>query len=292
MDPRIADYIRTHRRRYTREAIREQLVDAGYAPEEIDATWAALETPDADSTAGEGFWGRFWLFLLGINVAVFLLVGFATGLFGAIAQGGAPILLVILAIALGIGALISWGAVAATRPTKLGRGTALAIGGIVPLIFALLVGGSCYALVGTIGPPPPPPRTGTMELRIDPPLDFQGSGTAFCQAFSPGTGFNVYAERIGTSGGRAVSVSVDRFEGEAGPAGNIGLYISLNPENGPAEPFASYTNMGGASIEFDGSPDGLSGTVTFENLAPEPIERPPNEVDPEPISGSVTWQCE
>ena len=63
MDPRIADFIRDNRRRYTREAIRQQLIEAGHDPAAIDATWAALDAPDPDATAGEGFWGRFSLFL-------------------------------------------------------------------------------------------------------------------------------------------------------------------------------------------------------------------------------------
>lgn len=290
MDPRIADYIRANRRRYTRDAIRQQLVEAGHAPDEIDATWAALDAPDPDATAGERFWPRFWLFVAAVNVAVFLLVGFGTGMFGA--QGGGSVLLVILAIALGIGALISWGAVAATGPTKLGRGTALAIGAIIPLLFALLIGGSCYALVGTMGPPLPSPTGGSMELQIDPPLDFQGSGAATCQAFPQGTSFNVYADRLGTSAGRVVSVSIDGFVKQPGVPGTVGLYVLLNPQDGPAEPAASYVSDIGASVTFDGPPDGLSGTISFENLAPEPMERPPDEAVPEPISGTVTWTCD
>ncbi len=288
MDPRIADYIRANRRKYTREAIRKKLIDAGYSPEDVDATWA-LESPDPDTTAGEGFWKRFWLILVAVNVAVFLLVGFGTGLFGAIGGSGS-ILLIILAIALLIGALIAWGAVSVTRPAKLGRGTALAIGVTVPLLVALLVGGTCYALVGGLGGIQPAPLRGTMELSIDPPLDFQGSGDATCQAFDQGSGFSVYAAHLGSTGGRGVSVTIDGGGGR--PAGSTSVFILLNPEDGPAEPFASYTDTGGATITFDGSPDGISGTVTFENLGPEPIERPPGESVPDPISGSVSWQCQ
>ena len=42
MDPQIADYIRQNRERYTREAITEQLREAGYPKEAIDATWEQL----------------------------------------------------------------------------------------------------------------------------------------------------------------------------------------------------------------------------------------------------------
>src|SRR5918998_4279177 len=101
-DPRIADYIRENRGRYTREAIRQQLIDAGHDPKEIDATWAVLDAPDADDTAGEGFWRRFWLYLLGANLAVFLLVGLLSGMLRAMAAGGS-ILVIVFLIALGIG---------------------------------------------------------------------------------------------------------------------------------------------------------------------------------------------
>jgi len=215
MDPRIADYIRANRKKYTREVIREQLVKAGHDPSEIDATWAALDAPDPDAVVGEGFWGRFWLFLVGLNVAVFLIVVLVSGLLNSI------VLAVVLGIALSIGALMAWGIVAATGPAKMGVTTAMVIGGVIPLVFALLIGGSCYALVGTIGPPPPPPNEGTMELRIDPPLDFEGSGAAYCQPHGDSGGLSIYAQEggLGTMGGRTVHASVDSYTAEVIPEG-------------------------------------------------------------------------
>ena len=115
MDQRIADYIRDHRGKYTREALTQQLLDAGYTREAIDATWAVLDTPDPDDTAGEGFWGRFFLVLIGINVAVLVLVGLGTGSFSSPERLG---LLAILGVALGIGALIAWGVVALVGPIE------------------------------------------------------------------------------------------------------------------------------------------------------------------------------
>src|SRR5688500_1867593 len=177
MDPRIADFIRANRETYTRQAMREQLINAGHDPAAIDATWAALEAPDPDAVVGEGFWGRFWLFLIGLNVAVFLLVFLLTGMVNSV------VLAVVLGIALSIGALIAWAIVVATGPAKMGRTTAMAIGGVIPLIFALLIGGSCYALVGVIGTPPPPPNSGVMELRNGPLHELQGSGSDDCQTY-------------------------------------------------------------------------------------------------------------
>src|SRR5262245_22716666 len=50
MDP-LADYIRQNRDTYTREAIDQQLLDGGYAKEEIDAAWNSLPREDASQNA-------------------------------------------------------------------------------------------------------------------------------------------------------------------------------------------------------------------------------------------------
>src|SRR5688500_1288927 len=273
MDPRIADFIRANRETYTRQAMREQLINAGHDPAAIDATLAAREAPDPDAVVGERFWGRFWLFLIGLNVAVFLLVFLLTGMVHSV------VLAVVLGIALTIGALIAWAIVVATGPTKMGRTTAMAIGGVIPIIFALLIGGGCYALVGAIGPPPPPPNSGVMELRIEPPFDFQGRGAAYCQTFEGATGFSVYPQQeLGTINGRPIHASVDSFlvEGgleEGGPAPapapgvegrpNLNMYVSLQPRS-ESDPHQEWFIGQNTEVDVDASPDGLSGTVTFE----------------------------
>lgn len=302
MDPRIADFIRDNRRRYTREAIRQQLIEAGHEPAAIDATWAALDTPDPDATAGEGFWSRFLLFLLGLNAAVFLLVFLTTGMVNNF------VLAVVLAIALTIGALIAWGVVAATGPTKLGRTTAMVIGGIIPLIFALLIGGSCYALVGAIGPPPPPPHEGGMELELEGALTFAGSGAAFCQVQEDGTGFSIYPQEgsLGQIEGRPVHASVDSFAigapegGEPAPAPerpesgqNLSVYVSL-PQRNESDPPRDWFSTPDTQLEIDVASGGLTGTVTFEALEFMTFDAPdaPGVVNEDSISGTITWTCE
>ena len=304
MDPRIADFIRANRRTYTREVIREQLIEAGHDPAAIDATWAALDAPDPDAVVGEGFWGRFWLFLVGLNGAVFLLVFLLTGMVNSV------VLAAVLGIALAIGALIAWGIVVATGPTTMGRTTAMTIGGVIPLIFALLIGGTCYALVGAIGPPPPPPNSGVMELRIGPPLEFQGTGAAYCQLFEGGTGFSIYPQReLGAIGGRPVHASVDSFPVDGGPEGgpapapmpggeerpNLNIYLSIQPRSESDTPQEWFIGQN-TELEVDASADGLSGTVTFEGLELVQFEAPaqpqPGVVDGGAISGTITWECE
>ncbi len=301
MDPRIADFIRDNRRRYTREAIRQQLIDAGHEPAEIDATWAALDAPDPDATAGEGFWGRFWLFLVGVNVAVFLLVFLATGMVNS------SVLAVVLGVALCIGALMAWGIVAATGPTHMGRTTAMVIGGVIPLVFALLIGGSCYAMVGAIGPPPPPPREGVMEIEIEPPMDFSGSGAAFCQVQADAPGFSIYAQEgsLGTIEGRPLHASVESFATEVLPEGGptpapvpgaegqiVNLYVSLFPR-AESDPPRDWFVSPDTELEIDAGPDGLSGTVTFEGLEALTVDGPDTAIgEGDSISGTITWTCE
>jgi hypothetical protein len=311
MDQRIADFISANRGKYTREAIRQQLIDTGYSPEAIDATWAILDTPDPDeaAVAGEGFWGRFFLFLIGLNVAVFLLVALSTGMLSA-GQGGGFALAGVFGVALGIGALISWGIVAAVGPEKLGQTSATVIGGLVPILFALLIGGSCFALVGSIGPPPPPPRDGSIELEIDPPMGFTGSGAAFCQIQENGTGFSIYTPEgsVGSINGRPVHVSVDSFSDpsfpEGGPAPapvapggesvpNLYMYIFLGPRS-ESDPPQEWFVSPDTQLDVDLAPDGLSGMVTFDGLEPARFDEEPaapgNELDT--ISGTVSWSCE
>lgn len=296
MDPRIAGYIRQHRDRYTRDAIRQQLVEAGYDPPAIDATWAALETETRASgtTGSPRFWRYFWVWVAATYVFAFVVVVITAGL---LTRGGMNPAGLVYAVALGIALLAAWGIVAATRPAQRSRGTALAIGGVIPLVFALLVGGSCYGLIGT---PPPPPRSGVMELHLEPPHAFDGSGAATCQANTGGTGFGVRAENVGMLGGSQVSVSIDAFGGvpkapdtplPSGPFDQVSVYITVLSASG-SEPEAGYSNVTGSGLQLDASAEGLVGTVTFRELSTVPVSvngEPPGQ---DSVSGSISWHCE
>lgn len=287
MRQRIADYISQNRHRYTREAIRQHLIDAGYEAADIDETWATLDLPDPDDTAGESFWGRFAIIVIGINIAVFLAVGLLTGMLQALPTGSF-VLTVILGVALIIGALVAWGIVAATTPARLGRTTALVIGVSIPLVMALVVGGACYALVGAVGLPPPPPRSGSMTLVIEEPA-FQGQGSAMCSPVTEGyAGFNVYAENLGTLDGRRVDASVGTQPMGPGAELQPSVFVTLYSESTPPSTWDS--GFAPAAIELDAAADGLSGTVTFESLPS--VRGDPSMEEAEPISGTITWECE
>ena len=297
MDPRIADYIRENRKRYTREAITKQLVAAGHDPGEIERTWMTLDTPDADDVSGEGFWGRFAVIVIGINVGVFLLVGLLTGMLQNLA-GGSSVILVILAVALVIGALIAWGLVAATGPTRLSRTAALVIGTAIPALFALLIGGSCYALIGASMPGFTPPNTGSGTLELSEPFAFSGSGEVICTAAqAAGALFSVYSEDLDPADSRHINLSLDASV----PVGDVpaepgmgapGLFISVSED--PSQPGGTGYHAGpDAEINVDAAVDGLSGTVEFRGLEGNPLEGAgaPSE-SPESMSGAFSWTCD
>jgi hypothetical protein len=277
-DRRIAEYISANRRTYTREAITQQLMDAGYHREAIDATWSALETPDPDSRRDTGFWGRFWWMLIGVNLAVLLLVGLLTGIIGYPEQYW---LLGILAVIMAIGALIAWAIVAATGPDKMSRTGSTIVGLVIPGIFALLIGGSCYALIGAV---PPPPRSGTLEVEAG---EVSGSGPATCHLNQPGGGFSVFAE---IAGNPSLSVDVNTFPPAGGPPTDEVQSVSIFVQD---ERGIFYSNSSGdAELTSEVTERGLTGSVTFTGLAPDIPASEFEDDPPEPLSGTVSWTCE
>ncbi len=292
-DPRIAEFIGANRARLTREAITKRLREAGYAQEAIDATWAVLDTPDADDEAGEGFWGRFWMYLIGLNVAAFLLVGLVTRMI----PNSIP-LTVVLGIALAIGAFITLGVISLIRPTRLGRGAALAIGALVPLFVTFLIAGACYTLIGSVGPLPPPPQSGTLTVQIDPPLALDVTGFARCQLPSEGQDYyNVYLDSSIPSSAGEIFVSVNSFSGPSG--GESVPMVSITIGSPGQDNFVDYQPGpgNGAGIEVQPGSRATAGSVSFDRLMPgeafdengQPTGRPS---DADPISGTIGWSCE
>jgi hypothetical protein len=111
MDPKsdaIRDYILANRDRFTREAIREQLIAAGHRAEDVDSTWEELA---ATQPRRSGFNG------LAVFAVVLLVMGAAVGAFGAllvtsfnsvIARGPAGFFLLYAVLYLGIGSVLVW----------------------------------------------------------------------------------------------------------------------------------------------------------------------------------------
>ncbi|MDQ2935831.1 MAG: hypothetical protein M3R49_12820 [Chloroflexota bacterium] len=133
MDPKIADYIRAHRDRYTREAITQQLIAAGYEPAAVEATWDALRGDAANPPPrrrGAGY--VMTVYLLGL--AGMLVIVALSGL-----QLFPFVVVLVVAYAL-VGYLIA--RVWAPRAT-MGIWLALA----VPFVFLLIGFGSCVAAI-------------------------------------------------------------------------------------------------------------------------------------------------
>jgi hypothetical protein len=293
-DPRIADFISANRARLTREAITQQLRDAGYSSDAIDATWAVLDTPDADDVVGEGFWARFWIYLIGLNLAAFLLVGLLTGMIP-----NSTILAVVLGIALAIGAFITLGVISLIRPTRMGRGAAIAVGAIVPLFFTFLIAGACYAMVGSMGPLPPAPQRGTVTLRIDPPLPVEAAGPVSCQLPPEGESYyTVFTESPMSTSEGPVSVFVNAFPEREGGEPVPMVSITIGDPSQAGGDFLDYQpgSGGGAGIEVEPGSGATSGALSFDGFLPaeafdeqgQPIDR----FDADPISGTIQWSCE
>ena len=144
MDPKIADFIRANRGQYTREAIRQRLIEAGHKAEEVDWTWDRLAEIEPLAPPGpSGFRWYVWI-LFGLCA---VLIGIPTVISGGQGSGFAPFgiawLLVFVLIAI-------WPAMwfARQRPNSALGWTGMIL--VVPLVFLLIGGGVCFATVVVI----------------------------------------------------------------------------------------------------------------------------------------------
>lgn len=141
MRPEIEAYLQKNGAKYTTKALRLQLLHAGYDEAEIDA--ALQETEGARAPQfGETqvVRRRFWLWVIGLNVAgvVVATIWAFQGASRAYA-GAVPIVLgLVLLIGIGISGLIG--------RSMLGRGMGVAL--LVPLLFVVVLSGTCMALFG------------------------------------------------------------------------------------------------------------------------------------------------
>lgn len=286
MDTVIKDYLDQHGETYTRDALRQSLVDAGHDPAAVDAAiaeWEAGRTgagPDAER--GRTF--RRWAIRLHVAalVAVFVVL---VALKGIPAIGLALLGCAVLAVAM----LIGWAISSLIGRALLPR-AGLIVALVVPAISALLLAGTCFALLSpAIGTPP---RDGTVDLEILAPQAFTGSGATFCYV-STGSVLIDSKGPVGTLDGKTVSLSLTWY-GDApnnpAPASSTTISVFLDATKEGVIP-ESFGVIFSTKLEVDVAPDGLTGTIRFEGLASEPIGAPGQPSTPEVISGSVTWTC-
>jgi hypothetical protein len=147
MDQRIVDYIRSNRGRYTREGITQQLLQAGYSDQAIEAAWQqhAIEGT-ALGAEGQSLALYVWiLYWLGAGIILAITVVAAVGSGGGFGFTG-----------LGIGWLIAYllltylpaRAMARARPSGMGGVLAVIVG--VPLLVLLIGGGICFGTIAII----------------------------------------------------------------------------------------------------------------------------------------------
>jgi hypothetical protein len=289
VDPEIKRYLDGHGATYTRDALRASLVAAGHDPAAVDAAlsqWEATRSGTGADTEKRMTFGRWAIGLhVAALVAVFILI---VGLKGTTAVGVALLGCVVLGVALVLGWLISSLIGRALLP---GAGVIAAL--IVPAISALLLGGTCFALLNSaIGTPP---RQGTVHLEILLPRAFDGSGDASCYVGGGSAGVQVNSQSFGTLDDKPVSVSLGWYSDDPNnpaPGKSTSIWVSLEAtgegEKGPV----SFGVIFSTKLNVDAAPDGLTGTIRFEGLAAGPTGAPGQPSTPEVISGSVSWNCE
>lgn len=141
MRPEIETYLGQNGAKYTTKALRQQLLHAGHEAGEVDAALQETETTRAPQFAQtRAIRSRFWWAAIALNAAG-LVVATIWAFQGPSATyaGAVPIVLgIVLLISLGISGLIG--------RSLLGRGMAVAL--LVPLIFTVLLTGTCMAMFG------------------------------------------------------------------------------------------------------------------------------------------------
>jgi hypothetical protein len=272
MRPEIEAYIREHGDRYTPDALRRALIDAGYEPTEVDAAVREMQSRRAASAGNGGRRSRFWLVAIGLHVVALVVAGIWIANSASASYFGFVVIIlgVVLLIGLGISGLIGrlliprWG---------------LAVALVVPLLSALILGGTCMAISG---PLVIPPKTGTMQLHVTGARAFDGSGAAVCH-HSAGGGYGVSSENLGTVDGNAVSASLDAFqaEGPTGVPGTVAITFGFGSDTEPPE---SYTTIFSTQQTIEASADGLTGRVDFQGLVREGQAG-------ESIAGTISWTC-
>jgi len=139
MRPEIEAYLRDNGAKYTTQALRRQLITAGFEPAEVDAALQESEAARAPRFAETGaLRARFWRWAVIVHAAA--LAAATIWVLQVYGAGTA----VLVAMVLGVALLIGLGISGLIGRSLLARGLAVAL--VVPLLSALLLGGWCMAL--------------------------------------------------------------------------------------------------------------------------------------------------
>lgn len=137
-DP-LRAYVAENRDRYTRDAIRDRLLEAGYEPESVDAALAeAYAEPKTPSAVGRD---RRWL--AGAWVVILFLGTFVLFMATDMPQRTYGIGPAVLGVLLTIGSMISLVVINANRDLAEGITSGLLVGLLIPFIIAVAIAGLC-----------------------------------------------------------------------------------------------------------------------------------------------------
>jgi hypothetical protein len=143
MRPEIEAYLRQHGARYTSEALRRRLIDAGHDAAEVDAALRESESTRSALLSDRQAFDRWALWLhIGAFVALILMVVLLNGIQGL---GAATIAAIVLSIFLALG----WKFSSLIGNALLSR-AGLLVALIFPGISALGLGGTCLWLMGAL----------------------------------------------------------------------------------------------------------------------------------------------
>jgi hypothetical protein len=286
MRPEIEAYLRKNGARYTTKALRAQLLRAGHEAPEIDAALEETEAARAPQLASaKALRSQFWGLAFVLNLVVLVVVSAVVS--DNSPYAGATFLVLGIAMLIGLGISGSIGSAFLT-----GRGLLVALA--VPAVAALILGGTCFAMMGGVGVTPPhlTVTAGTMKLAIDAPLAFTGSGTAQC--LDVGNGPEVDSLHLGSLDGKAVQVVLRGSDvGQAAsaqsppPEARVGIEISMFDGAGVGVYYAAQSE--GPPILSDTAADG-SRTITFDRAEKLTDSTDPN-FGPDTISGTISWTC-
>ena len=154
-DTEIREYLAANQYTYTRDALRQQLIERGYDPARVDAAVATIGWQREQGPMGEEGERRRRL-LTGYVMALFLAVFLAFGFASTMGQPGYQVLLAFFGVQLLVGGLIAL-AIVRRRWVVEHVTTAVAVGLLVPFLIVVGISGACASITGVRFFPGPTP---------------------------------------------------------------------------------------------------------------------------------------
>ena len=154
----VLRYIRENRERYTDDAIRKQLVEAGHPPGLVDDAFRTVRT-EAPQQRDPRRWRLFLGYAIGLFAAVFALLVWGSDMVRQTYGIGAAVLLVVMLLGLGLAVLI----VRRNRSFAVGLSSGVVTALLVPFLVVVVIAGLCVYATGPTFPAGPAPTPAPEE---------------------------------------------------------------------------------------------------------------------------------